>query len=134
VKLGGQPGLAKQVESLAPWIALGILGSVLGLGLKLTFALESVGALGTAVGLTLIAAATVRLRREIRRRGLSERAVREHERAIKSLNESLERRVAERTAQLTASTDELEAFSYAVVHNLRAPLRLFTPWRDGRLT
>jgi PAS domain S-box-containing protein len=51
-------------------------------------------------------------------------------REVRILNEGLEERVKERTAELELALDELNAFAYTVAHDLRTPLRTMRRFSD----
>lgn len=53
----------------------------------------------------------------------AEKQIKESEAALRELNATLEERIAQRTAELQRSNDELGQFAYVASHALKAPLR-----------
>lgn len=56
--------------------------------------------------------------------------VRQNQRLLKRLNSELEDKVQKRTAALTESNQQLQAFCYTLAHDLRAPLRAIQGFAD----
>jgi len=70
------------------------------------------------------------LQEEISERKLTETALHRVQVQLSDHAEELEALVAERTAELTATNRQLEAFVYSIAHDLRAPLRAMQGFSD----
>jgi PAS domain S-box-containing protein len=81
---------------------------------------------GTIIGASKIA-------RDITRQKQMERELKNNQGELQAYARDLEKRINERTARLQEAVSELEAFSYSVSHDLRAPLRAMRQYSETLL-
>ena len=128
VKPGFAPTPRKALRFIAPQYRRQILATVrVGLrgGSPFDVEAEILTARGAPVWVRLICEAEWDAQGRVRRLHGALQDISESKRAqqeILRLNAELEERVLQRTAQLEAANHELEAFSYSIAHDLRAPL------------